>query len=747
MASFVETATLQVVDQSTKQVRKINKELASLFRTMQKASRLSMKPIALQVDSRQVSTATRNLVTLQNQAGKTRRALQNIGTGPVRTSRGGNGPRGGNPAVNQRVSLDYGGFRSFAHGFMSRLGSTIESAIITGFQKGVKEVDLAQNRQRILGFSEEERAANNRTATEIAANNRQFSRTQVLGVMGEVTPSVGNDPVATRKVTESILQYSKALMAAGATSEEATDNLQKLSKAMGMTGTLLDNAGNFDEKAMQRYMDVVLQETITGGREMTPDLIAQLAKYSRTTGKTLDQEGLRTLLFLGEDYGSSAGVGLNQMVKQLTGERVQKKQLARLMDLGLMGSREVKSGTVGGKIKTETVATDVMEEALLRANPAEWIRKVLFPVMRKEGVDPADNVAAAKFAGEITSDRTATDILATLITNMGEVEQRRRIAEERGNVNLDTILEDSLVASYNTTMTQLTSAAGEVTNSFKGVLIPALDTVGNVARNVAAFIAGDTGEGNLAGGAAVAGGALAAGYAGYKAFGMLSDMFGLKGSAVALNGSAAALTRAAVSLGGASVAADIPGGGNKKGGLSKVAKGASMATAIGTVALVADQVLLDGAGAEQGQKNLNYLEAIMTAIGTLMNEKFRDPKKEQSWSEFFLGKAADPNFSFREHYQSGLTGENDVVVAFGEEVSNGAREMQTAIDASTVGMTNGITTAANQFGPTAGAGLLQVAASWGAAAAAGFRSAVGNIPVNVTTTPAVDTGAANNGAR
>lgn len=755
MASFVETATLKVVNQSSKEIRKINKDLAGLFRTMNKASKQVMRPMQIRVDSRQVGTATRNLTALQNQANRTRKAIQNVGNVRVRAG----GSAGGRPvpggAGNQRVILDYGGFRGFAHGFMTRLGTTIETAIINGFKTGVRDTDLAQNRQRILGFTPEQRRQNNRTATEIAAQNPQFSRAQVLGVIGEVAPSVGNDLNATRQVTESVLEYSKALMAAGATSEEATDNLQKLSKAMGMTGTLLDNAGNFDAGAMQRFMDVVVQETITGGREMVPELIAQLAKYSRTTGKTLNQEGWRTLLFLGEDYGSSAGVGLNQMVKQLTGERIQKKQLARLMELGLMGSKEVKSGTVGGKIKTETVSTGVVDEMLLRSDPAKWVRDVLMPIMEKNGFDAADNVQAAKFAGQITSDRTATDILTTLITNMGEVEQRARIAEQRGNVNLDEVLGDSLVASWNSTMTQLTSAAGEVGYAFKDVLIPALNSVGNVARNVAAFVSGDSGDANLLTGAAVGGGALAAGFAGYKALGALSDMFGLKGSAVALNGSAAALTRAAVSLGGSGVVGDIvdgpdgkPKGKGRFGRPGRLAMGVGAATSIGTALLVADQVAFDGAATEQASKNLNYLDAFMTAVGKLMNEQFRS-EDDFSWKRFLFGIAADPNYEgFAQHTRNIFNDkEPDVVAQFGQEVANGAREMQTAIDTSTVSMTNGIATAATEFGPAAGAGLMQVATSWGTAAAAAFRNAVGTVPVNVNTTPAVDTGAANNGAR
>lgn len=787
MASFVETATLKVVDDSTKQIRKINKALADLYKTADRTKKSLGSMGTVRVNASQVSKATntltrlgrvatttkqslsmavnvrtisisgamRNLTALQNRALSTRRALQGLGGVSVGGGRG--GPRGPGQNNNQRVILDYGGFRGFASGFMTRLGTTIESSIIRGFQQGTRDTDLAQNRQRILGFTPEQRRVNNRTATELAAENPSFSRAQILAVMGEVAPSVGNDPTSTRAVTKSILEYSKALVAAGATSEAATDNLQKLSKAMGMTSTLLDNAGNFDAAAMKRFMDVVVQETITGGREMTPELIAQLAKYSRTTGKTLDQEGWRTLLFLGEDYGSSAGVGLNQMVKQLTGERIQKKQLARLMELGLMGSKEVKSGTVGGKVKTETVATGTIEEALLRANPAKWVRDVLMPIMAREGIDATDNIQAAKFAGQITSDRTATDILTTLITNMGEVMQRERLAKDRGDVNLDMILEESLIAQIDSTATQLTSAMGEVANSMKSMLIPALKAVGSVAQSVAAFVAGDSGEGNVLGGATVAAGAGAVGFAGYKAFSTLMDGFGLKSSAVALDGSAAALTRAAIALGGAgAVDGALPGGKKKpRGPIARAARYAGIGTGIGTGMILADQIVLGGAGADKIEKNVNYLEVAMSAWGRIVNELFRPKEKETAengvprWKSFLFGAAADPMYpGFREHVRSGFTTTSDDAVAqFGQEVAQGAIAMQTAIDASATGMATKIEQSAVEFGPAAGAGLLLTAGSWGAAAGSAFRQSIGNIPVTVNQTPAVDTGNNENGMR
>lgn len=791
MASFTETATLKVINGASKEIRTINKDLQKLLKTADnlKKSLRNIGPIKVQtgqltqanrkllqlgtsaksvrkelqltgsIKMQSLNSALTRLKALETQANSTARAVAKIGQG-VRTHRGrpGNLPPGQNNNP-QRVTVEYGGLRGFLNGFATRLGTTIESAIISGFAKGGRTVDLAQNRQRVLGFTPEQRAANNKTATEIVNRNRGFSRGQVLGVMGEITPSVGNDPEATAFITEAILDYSRALMVAGATSEEATNNLQKLSKAMGMTSTLLDNEGKFDKEATQRFIDVLVQETITGGAEMTPELIAQLAKYSRTTGKTLNQEGWRTLLFLGEDYGSSAGVGLNQMIKQLTGERVQKKQLVNQMGYGITGSKEIVTGKVGGKKKTELVSTGVQDEKLLRSDPAQWIEKILLPIMEKQGIDITDNTAVAKFAGEITSDRTATDILTTMITNLGEIKQRRGIAEARGDVDLKAVMEDSLVNRWDDATTQLVSAAGEVTNSFKGVLIPALNLVSDTARGIAAFIAGD-GNGNLGVAAMATGGAAVTGFAAWKAGSGLLNGFGLGASATALNGSAAALTRAALMLGGAAPGASTGGvvgdmlGGKNPGG-NKWVKGLKflgfLSAWVGG-AVIADQALNDGKLTKQAEDNVQLGLAVQEAVTKVVQDKLMPEGEKQNWEkiyDWFASKVGTDTPVNQEAWNNFATEFPPAFAAtMNEENTLAAENFRGAFQEGSTRMAESITGSATQFGTEAGAALSSGGTAFGQAAANAFNAAVAPVAANINVNGGgPDTGQNANGAR
>lgn len=809
MTSFTETATLKVVDQATKEIRGINRELKKLDKTAAALKKTLGGVGSVRVNTGQLTQATRKITQmgtaarnlrkdlqlsgnvrlqsidraigkmkqLQTQAQATANAVAKIGQG-VR-SPGVPGARGGRGGGGGTVTVQYGGLQSMLHGFTMRLGSTIESAIVSGFAKGARATDLAQNRQRILGFTPEQRAANNRTATEIAGRNRGFSRAQVLTTMGEIGPAVGNAPGPTARVTEMILEYSKALMAAGATSEEATSNLQKLSKAMGMTSTLLDNDGKFDEAATKRMIDVIVQETITGGAEMTPELIAQLAKYSRTTGKTLDQEGWRTLLFLGEDYGSSAGVGLNQMIKQLTGERVQKKQLAAQIDYGITGSKEITTGKVGGKKKTEVVSTGVQNEALLRQDPARWIREVLFPIMDRQKIDKTDNVAVAKFAGEITSDRTATDILTTLITNMGEVQQRRKIAEDRGNVNLDAIMDESLVNRWDDATTQLISAVGETANSFKTVLIPVLNLVSDSARGIAAFLAGNDGQGNPLVAATVAGGAAATAFGVYKGGSMLMNGFGLQASAVALDGSAAALTRAAIALGGSSAAPGIPGGPASKPGKrgpnwGKIATTAGYVTMITGLLTAVDMYANEGRASKKGEANVNDFVAMTDAVTNTVTSKLTSGDSAltrplyQTIIDAIKGEGKSARLSDTEaaiaqiksditqsgndpayiaSRQAELLGLEQFATTLRDENATAAENMRVAFTDGSQTIVSGIDGSAINFGSTV-SGLLQAGATaFGQAAATAFNASAQAVVADIRVKQAPDTGQNSNGAR
>lgn len=608
MASFVEQATLKIVDQSTRQIKTVNGALQQLFRTARQGRAIPIRLNLGQAQS-QIKALTRDLDRLRSAQGRGRArqvivaptssqvsridaaatAMQRYATAarraagvrfptpPIARGFGAGamvpgsalGPRvPQHSAFPSRVGIDINPLQMMLNGFVYRLGFTIENAIIRGFGKGVSDLDVATTRLALQDASSEERAAAARVAAETSRNFPLFSRGQALGLAGELLPVVRGEVGALDEVTTWLARMATLRVALGETSEQAIEGSINLAKAGEQMGAFTDAAGNVDTAKVDQFFSTILQGFAQIGREATPELLRALTKSLRASRFSLDERGLLTALFFAEEAGSTAGVGINQLIKQLSGERVQKRQRARQEELGFVQTREIVTGRTGNQVNTEIVVEGTVDEGLLRENPALWVQRYVIPAMRKLGLDPENAVDASRFAGQITSDRTATEALVGLILRAEELNKNvdRALATNVSPERLDRIINESLLVQTREAQQQLIGVLGEIGNSFRDILIPALNTVGSVASTVGAFIAGPEGEGSARRSAAVVAGVAGAGFltakAGTSIFNRLFNP--LNQSAIALNGSAAALTRAAVALGGAGVA--TPGGGKSAAG-------------------------------------------------------------------------------------------------------------------------------------------------------------------------------------
>jgi hypothetical protein len=644
MANFVEQATLLVKDKATKDIRKVNKELNKLHKT---ADRLKSMPIKMTG----ITAAIRDVTRLGDQL----RRLPRSKTISVRIQKAGslagvrNSLKGGDlqvavrPAATkasvaafardlrtalkahkftvhvrpivgninsqvagsvqttprtggQRVRLDYSGLDQMLRNSWARLGMTIEQAVIRGFERGASAQDVAGTRLGLQGLNPQQAAQVGSLSAQLSGEFQSFTRGEIQGSLAELLPVVRGDAEALGLVSREILRMAELQVALGSTAEEAIDRAFLFAKAGESAGRFTDAEGNIDRAGIDQFFDLLTKGMVEFGREIDANLVRTLTKSLRTSKFGLDERGFLTSLLLAEEQGSTAGVGINQLIKQLSGERIQKKQMSRLIELGLVSSREIVTGTEGGKPVTEIIVEGTVGEDELRENPAAWVNKYVIPVMRKAGFDPANAVDAARFAGSITSDRTATDQLTAIILRNAEIEDTvtRALAKDTSDETVDAILDKSLLLALEEAGGQFTNVLGEVARSAEGVLIPAMNTVADGFSALANFISGPDGEGSLtrtlavtAGGtAAVATGAVV----GKKALNALNP---LTGSAAALTGSATNLNAAAAALQRAAGAQTVGGAGRGAGG----GKGRSWSASVGSLLRYVPALALAGAGA------------------------------------------------------------------------------------------------------------------------------------------------------
>ncbi len=555
------------------------------------------------------------------------------------------GGRGG--GTNHSLNIDP--LRMMLDGFLFRLGYTIENAIITGFRDGYKNRDVADNRLRVQQLSPEQQ-----TAAQVAINSLTdaqaktktgvaLSNTQVSSIFAEVLPTTKGNVEAAKHLTAELMRLATAQIAMGESAENAVDSAYKFAKAGEQSGNFTDPvSGNYDPAKVTAYFDVLRKLAPTLGKDFTSNLIQQMTKYLRVSKFTLEPRGIAAAALLNEEMGSSASVGLNQAIKQLTGKGVTKEALAYQESIGLITTKEVTIGGTGGKKTTRKVADQVTNEEQLRADPAGYVLSTLIPAMIKQGFDPNKPLDAAKFAGQVVSDRTAIDALTALIVRAQEIQNDVNVAFKR-DVSPEKQDEENAksgLVGISGVVSNFISLMGDVAKSMDSVLIPTFRAASNILNEIGSYVRGTDEEGVVKDGAGaragvVLGGAgLAAGITAIVGKQVLSFLNPLTGSAVALTGSATALNASAAALMQAAAAQGVgglpgmPGAPGGKPGRTPLGK-------LGSTGLLGPTV----AAAVYGEDIVDYVTSKFTGKTPEQQQATRDEVNDKGYKQIteFLG--------------------------------------------------------------------------------------------------------------
>jgi hypothetical protein len=566
--------------QAERNVARLNGQLNRL-----KSQRVTINP---RVNTSAAETAIRNL---------TRARTMNV---TVRTTTTDSGPRPRTPPPSSQVVSQgptrMGTFASrvtadIAASSISQLASAIGRAI----REGTREADVADTALDMRQLTDRERTQSEqglqliRDRMQARPQGALLTDAQRRQLLAENIGVTGGDVGGALQLTELAEPLIQFMVANGRMFNEALSDVVAFSKAGEQSGQFQGADGRVDPGRATAYFDFARQGVIAIGKEFSGAFMQGAIRNLRSSKLTLDREGLMTVLLLNEEQGTMGSTGTNQMIKQLSGERVQKKQLANMVELGLMLTRQVPAGEVGGKQITETVSDGVVDEEILRTNPLEWVGKHLIPILEKRGdlegaVDTsAERVAVARLAGEITSDRTATEALVTLMNRYASLlaQADRALATDVSAETTDPMLERSSTLGLAALQNQFSGLMGQVINNLEPIILPAVqgaaDTLASLAAKASAPDAtfGDQALATAAAGAAVIPLGLAAGIQGL----MDPATRPLSAAGLALTGSAAALTASAAALKGAAVAQGVGGlgggvdgkGGKGAGGFARLA--------------------------------------------------------------------------------------------------------------------------------------------------------------------------------
>lgn len=787
MAKFVESAILRVIDQSTNRLNSITKAMKAFRAEANRLKKISNIKIDPKINLGKIEQATKAVQKLNNAitrqapvksstAGinQTMRALQRLqrqiqsmqGKGvnvPVTGGRGyggGGGRFGGGRFGGGAMTFNTGVLDLWAAGFIYRLGHTIESSIVRGFQAGTKRIDDARTYSRVLGYTPEQIATITTESERLSAENPRIAASQFLGLYNELGPELGADPTRATKLVEMAANLINMRLAMGKDMDQAMSGMRDIFKALNNMNRLQDDQGNISAQA-DDYFKVIMQMVGASGADLTPEQINTAIKFSRTAGQTVTPEGLRVILAQAQSMGRVAGSSINAMVESFVAPMP--KLFDNLEKAGFITTKKVIDGyNSKGQPKYKIAVDEVLDAELLYKDANLWTVKNLIPYLQKQNVDLNQPEAIANELRGIFGQKVARSLALNLVTWQGEYQRTLEAANAivTDNQELNKFLDESTINTFRTVANQSTEVIGQIGDALLTKLLPAANAVAEVLANLASFVdgGGTMRAAGVAGGAGIA--ALGGAWLAKTGLGWLTGVGGLNVAAVNLNTSAAALQAAALSLGASGVpGVPAPGGGNPAKTKTKVPMAAAGPLVPAAVALAAIATLneITSRGSEniantpdlaakeaeanaRNTKNIEYIKSFFqraNAATPSANPSLPEGTQTTNWrdslNKFLWGDAADPNFNGKD--------------AFGIEI--GASKVSEAFNEGSEIARGKIAESTSQAGTNIASALLaaasQIGASIGASMQANFNP--GAIPVTVNANAGPDTGNNPNGMR
>lgn len=211
---------------------------------------------------------------------------------------------------------------------------------------------------------------------------------------------------------------------------------QNSAQFMDMLKVIETRGGLKSEAEFSKQANIIQQViSATGGRVSATEW-RHMLMTGGLAGKGMDSEALfYTFEHLVQEMGGDrAGTGLNSLYKSLYQGVAKKRSVLNLERFGLIGDKsKVKHDKAGQVSSMEPGA--LLGSDLFRANPFEWMEKVLLPQLAKKGI--TDEKKVIDTIGMIVSNSVGGSFLAEMYRQRENI--HRASARNRGAQNIDQL--------------------------------------------------------------------------------------------------------------------------------------------------------------------------------------------------------------------------------------------------------------------------------------------------------------------
>lgn len=352
-------------------------------------------------------------------------------------------------------------------------------------------------RQRMSGLPEDDSKRIRSEANSINKDLPSVDITQIMEWGRSLRAFTGDTQSALpfmRMLTEAFvsIQSVKGVDAAGTT-------MQDLVKALDILGR---NNEIGDPEKIKGLIDALIKAS-----QIDPDFdlssFLPFARRAKLAGPGLSDRFLGAIApsLIQEGSGPQTGVQLGSSFQNFivgTANTAGKKKRQRMVDLGLRDKVE------GGTLK---------DAELFGANPYEWVKKNLMPVLDQQKIDPDNDTAVAQFIGGMSSNQNVIAIISKMITQRAQIERNLKLYDgATGLGDAENARDnDPFVAgrAFRESLANFSSAVGE---HLMPVIIPGLNAMTDTINSLAASIS----EGGFGGTALTVAAGAAGAYGAYK---------------------------------------------------------------------------------------------------------------------------------------------------------------------------------------------------------------------------------------
>ncbi|APH71130.1 hypothetical protein [Aquibium oceanicum] len=428
----------------------------------------------------------------------------------------------------------------------------VTNATFQGFKEAAAATDISDLKVQLLTVEQQTLMKERLEGRDMTG--RFMTRAARDQAVADIVPQIqGTDEQRMTSAIKLVDRIDDLLVGLRSTGEFGTDQAGSIGRAIqSAAGELVDaQTGEFTADT-QKIFRALEMSVIAMGEKFDPEKIGTALAFSKTAGRTLDDQGLAAMFSIVADKGMRAANSMNSLITNLSGNQSKEANKA-------LAALELRKG---GK----TVAEDD-----LRRNPPQWIATHLVPALEKAAGKSVSEMDPAELASRLQpfiGRENSRDMALELIEGFGPLTaffEQFAAADPFDPMKIAARNATSSLVALDEAGKRISDLFGTISSKLEGPFIESLNNIATTAQSIDALLRGDTlPEGAADAALGVGKDAALVGIGALLLKGVLNALNPLNVSAAALDGSAVALTGAARMLMAAAAAQGLRAG---KGGL------------------------------------------------------------------------------------------------------------------------------------------------------------------------------------